>query len=123
MNSIAVAIGIALVSMLIGASGAWTARGWLCEANEAERVAAEAEARAKQASVANIAATGHEGDKVKLQTKYVTIVETVEKVIENPIYNATCFSPDGMRTHSDAVSLTGAASQPSYTMPTPAPIK
>ena len=113
----------ALVAALLGASGAWTARGWLCTANEAERVAAEAEARAKQASVANTAATGHERDKVKLQTKFVTITETVEKVIENPIYNATCFSPDGMRTHSDAVSLTGAASQPSDPVPTPAPIK
>lgn len=114
---------VALIAALLSGSGAWTARGWLCEAKDAERIAAETTVREAVVVQANTAATGHEGDKVKIQTKYVTITETVEKVIENPIYNATCFSPDGMRTHSDAVSLTGAASQPSYTLPTPAPIK
>ena len=113
----------ALVAALLGASGAWTARGWLCTANEAERVAAEAEARAKQASVANTAATGHERDKVKLQTKFVTITETVEKIIEKPIYRTDCYDAAGLRAHADAVSLTGAASQPSDPVPTTAPIK
>ena len=113
----------ALVAALLSGTGAWTARGWLCEANEAERVAAEAEARAKQANVANAAATGHERDKVKLQTKFVTITETVEKIIEKPIYRTDCYDADGMRAHAHATSLTGAACQPSDPVPTPAPIK
>lgn len=114
---------VALVAALLSGSGAWTARGWLCEAKDAERIAAEALERNKQASVANTAALSHEGDKVKLQTKFVTITETVEKIIEKPIYRADCFDADGMREHSHATSLTGAASQPDYTLPTPAPTK
>lgn len=113
----------ALVAALLGASGAWTVQGWRYEAKDAERVAAEVAARDKQATVANTAALSHEGDKVKLQTKYVAITETVEKIIEKPIYRADCFDADGMREHSHAVSLTGAASQPNYTLPSPAPIK
>lgn len=96
----------ALVAALLGASGAWTARGWLCTANEAERVAAEAEVRAKQASVANTAATGHERDKVKLQTKFVTITETVEKIIEKPIYRTDCYDAEGLRAVNEAIRLT-----------------
>lgn len=113
----------AAIAATVAFGTAWTVQGWRYEAKDAERIAAETTVREAVAAQANTAATGHEGDKVKIKTKYVTITETVEKVIENPIYNATCFSPDGMRTHSDAVSLTGAASQPSYTLPTPAPIE
>lgn len=114
---------VALIAALLSGSGAWTARGWLCEAKDAERIAEEAETRDEQQVTANTAALSHEGDKVKLQTKYVTITETVEKIIEKPTYRADCFDADGMREHSYAVSLTGAASQPDYTLPAPAPIK
>ena len=113
----------AAISATLAFGTAWTVQGWRYEAKDAERIAAETTVREAMVAQANTAATGHEGDKVKIQTKYVTITETVEKVIENPIYNATCFSPDGMRAHADAVSLTGAASQSSYTLPTTAPIK
>lgn len=100
---------------------AWTARGWVCDADAAKKIAADAVALEAGRAKANTAGTGHEADKLKLQTKFVTITETVEKIIEKPIYRADCFDADGMRAHASAVKLTDPASQPSDPVPAAAP--
>lgn len=107
----------AAIAATLSFGTAWTVQDWRYGAQEAERIAAETEARDAQGAQANTAATGHEVDKVRLQTKFVTVTETVEKIIEKPTYRADCFDADGLRTHADAIKLTGNTSEPSYPLP------
>jgi len=105
------------ISAILSFGTAWTVQDWRHDSKNLERIEAEAEKREDQGVQANTAATGHEVDKVKLQTKFVTITETVEKIIEKPVYRADCFDADGLRAHADAVKQTGNTSEPRNPLP------
>lgn len=117
-NAIIIAVASAVISGLLCFLAAWNIQSNIFEAEEAKRKVAEGIAKDQQIEKANDAATGHEKTKIEIRTKFLTVTETVEKIIEKPVYRADCFDDDGMRSHADAVKLTGNTSEPSYSMPT-----
>lgn len=111
-------VAAALVSAAVASTGAWQVQNWRYESKEAARVENERELQRLQQRTAAVASTGHEKDKVQIQTKFVTITEEVERVVEKIEYrDRMCFDDDGLRAHAGAVRLTGNAAQPGYTLP------
>jgi hypothetical protein len=112
-----------VIALAIGAAAGWSVNGWRHAALENERIAAAAEKRRMDAKVIDRAAEGHEQDKVRIQTEFVTITQEVERVIEKPFYVASeqCLDDDGLRELNAARRPAAAASQPAPAVPGLAP--
>ncbi len=67
----------------------------------------------------DVAASGHEKDKVQIRTEFLTITEEVERVVEKPFYVASeqCLDDDGLRQLATAIGPRGAASEPARAVP------
>ena len=96
-------MAIALAALAMAFLGGWVVHGWQFDAQAKEALEKGIETADKRAVVADTASIGHEADKTKLRTQYVTITETVEKIIEKPIYSNVCFDADGLRELSAAI--------------------
>lgn len=108
----------ALVSAGLAFGGAWQVQNWRYESKDAVRIENERELQRLQQRTATVASAGHEQDKVQIQTKFVTITEEVDRVVEKIEYrDRMCFDDDGLRAHAGAVRLTGNAGQPGYALP------
>lgn len=108
----------ALVSAGLAFGGAWQVQNWRYESKDAVRIENERDLQRLQLRTAAVASTGHEIDKVQIQTKFVTITEEVDRVVEKIEYrDRMCFDDDGLRAHAGAVRLTGNAGQPGYALP------
>lgn len=84
-----------------------------------ELLALEATAKetAKKLDRGDKAAAGHEADKVRIRTEFLTITEEVERVVEKPVYRDICFDDDGLRIIGAALSPSPAASEPAPAVP------
>lgn len=93
--------GIAILAILSGIaykireSGKNEVRLEWAEANRLQR-----EAEAKQAAAA---ATKKEQGDAKAKVVYRTITQTVDKLVDRPVYRAECFDVDGLRVANDAL--------------------
>lgn len=65
------------------------------------------------------AATGHEGDKGRIRTEFVTITERVEHEIEREklVYSSVCIAPGGLQQLADAARATGDPAVPGNPVP------
>jgi type II secretory pathway pseudopilin PulG len=110
---------IAVAGVLAGAAfGGWKLRDMRAAQEDAARTLAAAELQGKRAGQAGAAAGGHERDKERIRTEFVTITETVEHIIEKPIYRHVCLDADGLRALSQAIGARGAAAaEPGHPVP------
>ena len=112
-------IATALIALAIGFGSGWKTNGWRHDAAAlaAQDQARETEKMRRQA--VNTAATGHEADKERLRTEFVTITEKVEHEIqtERVVYATTCIAPGGLRELADAAAATGYRSVAGDPMP------
>lgn len=116
-----VIVGAVLTAGIGGAVGAWKVQEWRYGALEAERMEQERETAKMRRQAANSASTGHEQDKTRIQTEFVTIEKEVERVVNQIEYrDRACLDPAGLRTLQEAIRLTGNPSEPVNTVPTPA---
>lgn len=101
-----------------GAFSAYRVQEWRYKAMAADRVDQERETAVMRRKAANNASTGHEQDKVRIQTEFVTIEKEVNRVVDKIEYrDRACFDDDGLRVLNSAIRLTGSASEPSNTVP------
>ena len=108
----------ALAGAAIAFGGAYQLQEWRYGAIEAKRLSAAVEAEKARDKASYDAATTFEKRRTHVETKFVTINETVEKIVDRPVYSATaCFDADGLRAIRDAAAETAAPS-PSGTVPT-----
>lgn len=65
------------------------------------------------------AATGHEGDKGRIRTEFVTITERVEHEIEREklVYSNVCIASGGLQQLADAARATGDPAVPGNPVP------
>lgn len=112
LSAIAAAAGIA-----IGAAGAWTVQSLRYEASIADIKRVHENARADQ-----IAASARDyrrwvdrqsqSEKTHIEfveverVKYQTITQTVEKLVDRPVYLNVCIDNDGMRVIADTIATT-----------------
>lgn len=111
--------GAALIA-ITSATAAWKVQNWRYGAMETARVEQERETAVMRRKAANNASTGHEQDRVRIQTEYVTIEKEVERVIDKIEYrDRACLDDDGVRVVNAAIRTTAAASEPSNGVPSP----
>jgi hypothetical protein len=108
-------IAVLLAGLAAGGGGAWKVQDWRYGAKERERLDAIERDRRFAEKRVDTAATGHESDKAQIRTEFITITETVERIVREPFYAPgapACLDPDGMRQLRSAIAPASAASQP-----------
>ncbi len=113
----------ALVAFALGGAGAWKVQSWRMTALEKDRIEAAAEQRRNNERAANAAAAGFETDKDANEQRTRTIIRTVEKIVERPVYRAVCVDADGLRVLNDQIRRAGDPGEPGLKMPRPAASK
>jgi hypothetical protein len=116
-------VAILIAGLATGFAGGWKTQGWRHDAAELARTQVESRDRVKKMDRGDEAATAHEEDKAKIQTKYVTIVRKVDRVVQNPAYRSVCLPADGLQLANDAITRGEAASLPAPAVPRSAPPK
>lgn len=110
--SLYIIVAIALASLLGGFGGAWKVQDWRYGAKETARLEAESELRRMDAKRIDTAAVKHEGDKTAIRTEFITITETVERIVREPFYApdaAACLDDDGLHVLREAISPSPAS--------------
>lgn len=101
----------AIAGAAIAFGGAWTVQDWRYGAKEAARLSAAVEAEKARDKASYAAANTFEKGRTHVETVYQTITETVEVIVDRPVYRDTvCFDPDGLRAIRDATAETAAPS-------------
>ena len=86
--------GIAALAMLSGI--AYKIRESGKDAVRLEWAEANRKAREAEAAKGDAAAKGLEVDRGKTRTIFKTITQTVDKIVEKPVYRNVCLEPDGL---------------------------
>lgn len=108
---------VLIAGLSIGFSSAWTTQNWRYGAIEAKRLSALVEAEKKRDKYSYDASVKFEKEKTRVETVFQTITETVEVIVDRPVYrDTTCYTDDGLRALRRAIGET-ATSQPSSTLP------
>lgn len=108
----------ALVAVGIGFAGGYKLQDWRYGAIEAKRLSAIAEAEKKRDKASYGASVTFEKGRTQVETRYQTITETIEKIVDRPIYRNVCLDPDGLQALRNAAAET-AAPELGRTVPTP----
>jgi cytochrome c1 len=107
----------ALLGAALAFGGAWKVQDWRYGKKEADRLAALVKAETKRDKASYEAATNFEKGRTRVETVFNTITETVEVIVDRPVYRNVCLDPDGLRALRDAAAET-AASESGGTLPT-----
>lgn len=114
-----VIVGAALAAGVGGFTAGWKTQGWRYGALEAERMDQERETAKMRRQAANSASTGHEKDRARIQTEFVTIEKEVERVVNQIEYrDRACLDPNSVRLLNEAIGLTGNSREPGNPVPT-----
>ena len=93
----------AVVAGALAFGGAWRVQDWRFGAKEKERLEQEAELRRMNAKRVDTAAVNHENFKERERVVYQTITETVDRIVERPVYRNVCLDDDGVRALNAAI--------------------
>jgi hypothetical protein len=108
-----VLLGLLLIAIALVGTGYVKGRNdanATCEVKIAAMVEAAQKAKDAEAAKANAAATTLESGNANAKVIYKTITQTVDRVVEKPVYLNTCFDSDGLQLANAA--LAGAAVSP-----------
>lgn len=111
-------IAAALAGAAIAFAGAYQLQEWRYGAKEAALLSALVAAEKKRDKASYDAATTFEKGRTRVETVFQTITETVETIVDRPIYRNVCFDDSGLQALRDAAAET-ATGKPSGTMPAP----
>lgn len=106
----------AVVAAALSFGAAWKVQDWRHDAAELARKEDAAELVRLRARKADTAAVTHEEFKEKERVVYQVITETVDRIVERPVYRDTvCLQPDGLRALNSAIR--GGADDPGKSAP------
>lgn len=97
------------VGIAVGGYGAWRVATWRCDSQEKasiEAALAMYKAETKRAAEASISLETKR-DEIRERTR--TIVKTVDRIVERPVYRNVCFDDLGLRAANDAITGTAGA--------------
>lgn len=106
---------VAAIAGSLAFGSGWTVHGWRRDAADLARQEDAAELARLKARTADTAAEVHEVFKERERVVYQTITETVDRIVERPVYRNVCLDADGLRALSDAIH--GRASDPGQPSP------
>lgn len=100
-----------IVGAALAATGTWLVQDWRYGAKEAARLAAVVAAERRQDKASYDASTKFEKGRTNVETVFQTITETVEVIVDRPVYrDTTCFDPDGLQQLTRSIAETAAPS-------------
>lgn len=105
-----------LAGLAIGFGGAWQVQDWRHGKIEAKRLEAQVEAEKKRDKSSYDASVNFEKGKTRVETVFQTITETVETIVDRPIYLQQCFDDSGVQAIRDAAAET-ATGKPGDSVP------
>lgn len=108
-------LAAALAGAAIAFAGAWQIQAWRADSAELKRTQAAKTEFLKREKEAYAPSVAHEQFKQRERVVYEVITETVDKIIERPVYRNVCIDPDGLRSLNAAVR--GSADDPSQPRP------
>jgi len=94
---------VGAVAAAVAFGSGWTAQGWRRDSAELARIEDAAELVRLRARKADTAAATHEVFKERERVVYQTITETVDRIVERPVYRNVCLDASGLRVLSDAI--------------------
>jgi hypothetical protein len=97
-------LATAIVAAALAFAGAWRVQEWRHDALDKERIEAANELRRERERGADNAAASHEAFKENERVVYKTITETVDKIVERPVYRNVCLDADGLRQLNAAIT-------------------
>lgn len=100
----------AIAGAAIAFGGAWQVQNWRYGAIEAKRLSAAVEAEKARDKASYDAATTFEKGRTHVETVFQTITETVETIVDRPVYRNVCFDDSGVQALRDAAAETAAPS-------------
>lgn len=101
----------AIAGAAIAFGGAYQLQEWRYGAKEAARLSAAVEAEKARDKASYAAATTFEKGRTHVETVFQTITETVEVIVDRPVYrDTTCFDDSGLRAIRDATAETASPS-------------
>lgn len=92
------------VAALLAFGSAWKVQDWRFDAREKERLELAQEAQKMRQKATVQASVKYEKKKEETRVKYVTVVETIEKIVERPIYKNTCIDEDGLKVINEGIT-------------------
>lgn len=103
-------LAIALLSASLSGFGVWKVQDWRHDAQEKERMEQANELRRINAKTSDTSSASYEKGKTSETIRYQTIFESVEKIIDRPVYRDTlCWDDPGLRALDAALSRDSAA--------------
>lgn len=110
----------ALVSAALAFGAAWKVQDWRHDAAELKRQEEASELQRLLARKSDNAAVSHEQFQERERVVYQTITETVDRIVEKPVYRNICLDADGMRALGAAIhGRPDDSGQPAPALPRP----
>lgn len=94
----------AAVAAVLAFGAAWKVQDWRHDAAELERREDAAEVERLRARKADTAAVSHEEFKERERVVYQVITETVDRIVERPVYRNVCLDADGLAALKQAIN-------------------
>lgn len=99
-----------LVGLAVGGTGAWQVQAWRADSAALKRVEQSKSDFLRREKAAYLPSVAHEQFKEKERVAYVSITETVERLVDRPVYRNICLDADGVRAYNAAAR--GSADHP-----------
>ena len=94
----------AIAAAAIAAAGTWNVQSWRYAAKDKARLEQIKKDEVKiETTIVAPAAEKFEVAKAKIDTKYITITQTVEKIIDRPVYKNICIDADGVNAINSGI--------------------
>ena len=103
MSLLAYAAAAIVLLGMVG-TGIYKVKQWGGNEVRAEWNAANEKARAEEAAKSEAAAKALEAERAKRKVVYRTITQTVDRIVDRPVYSNQCLDSDGLRCLSAAIN-------------------
>lgn len=94
----------AAISAVLAFGSAWKVQDWRFDAKEKERLEFAQEAIKMREKAVDTASTNYEKKKEATRIKYVTVIETIEKIVDRPVYKNICIDEDGLKAINEGIT-------------------
>lgn len=94
----------AALAGLLAFGSAWKIQDWRFDSKEKERLEQVQEAKRMREKQVVTASANYEKKKEATRIKYVTITETVEKIVDRPVYKNICLDDDGIKLINEGIT-------------------
>ena len=86
----------AIIAALLSGGVVWRVQDWRYAEKEVARLQFEAEARKMRERAISLASVNHEKAKERERVEYKVVTETIERIVDRPIYTNICMDEDGV---------------------------